>query len=115
MFGFSIDRLRDSVSLRDLLHVAIAVLMCAVVLFLDLRTSSDITESFLTPLAFIAVYPVKRNWATFLVMIAALAAITLGGLFEEEGEAVEAMLFNRGMAVAVVVGVAFLINRVTAS
>jgi diguanylate cyclase (GGDEF)-like protein len=115
MFGFSIDRLRDSASARDLMHVAISLLLCAVVLFLDVRTSSDITESFLLPLAFLAVYPVKRDWATFLTAVAAVAVVVLGAVLEDEGEAIEAMVFNRGMTVAVIVGVAFLINRVTAS
>src|SRR6516164_3747882 len=115
MFGFGIDRLRDSLSLRDAAYVALAVLFCAFVLFLDVRTSSDITEAFLAPLAFIAIYPVKRNWATFLITVLALGTVAGGGYFEDEGEAIESMMFNRGMAVAVILGVCFLIYRVTES
>src|SRR5258707_2031083 len=115
MFGFSLDRLKDAISLRDLDYIGLAALFCGFVLFLDIRTSSDITEAFLTPLAFIAIYPVKRNWATFLTAVLALGTVVLGGWFEDEGEATGAMLFNRGMAVAVVLGVCFLIYRVTES
>src|ERR1041384_591928 len=99
MCGFSFDRLRDAMSLRDLGYVSFGVLYCVGVMFLDISTSSDITEAFLTPLAFIAIYPVKRNWATFLIAAFALGAVIGGGLFEDEGEAIEAMMFNRGMAV----------------
>jgi diguanylate cyclase (GGDEF)-like protein len=100
---------------RDLLWTALAVLLCAVVTWLDIRTSSDITEAFLVPLAFIAVYPVRRDWATVVTTIAALGAVGLGAWFEDEGEAVEAVLANRGMAVLVILGIAFLMNRVTTS
>src|SRR5258708_39434186 len=109
MFGFSLDRLKDAISLRDLGYIALAAPFCGFVLFLDIRTSSDITEAFLTPLAFIAIYPVRRNWATFLTAVLALGTVILGGWFEDEGEAFEAMLFNRGMAVPGVLRGCFLV------
>src|SRR3954471_23709077 len=115
MFGFSIERLRDSVSFRDLGHVAVALLLCAVVLFLDVRTSSDITESFLLPLAFIAIYPIKRNWATFLVCAVAIAVVALGAMLEDEGESVDAMLYNGAITIVVIAGTGSLLNRVTES
>src|SRR5260221_533418 len=84
MFGFSLDRLKDAISLRDLGYIALAALFCGFVLFLDIRTSSDITEPFLTPLAFIAIYPVNRNWATFLTAVLALGTVVLVGRFGGE-------------------------------
>ena len=44
MFGVSFDRLRDSLTLRDLLHVVIAVLWCACVVLLDVATDADIVR-----------------------------------------------------------------------
>jgi diguanylate cyclase (GGDEF)-like protein len=103
------------VSVRDLLLVAAAVTLCAGVGWLDVRTSADITEAFLLPLAFIAVYPVRRDWATVAVALVAIATVVVSALLEDEGESVEAMVVNRGMTVVVLLGIAFLLNRVTAS
>ena len=97
------------------LHVGAAIAICALVAWLDIRTNSDITEAFLVPLAFIAIYPLKRDWATALITAAAIAAVLAGALFEDEGESIEAMLINRGMTIVVILGIAFLLNRVTAS
>src|SRR5258706_3990070 len=104
-----------SISLREVLHAAAAVLLCGGVLYLDVRTSADITEAFLLPLAFLAVYPIKRDWATYLVAAAAIATVIGAALLEDEGELLEAMLVNRGMTIVVVIGIAFLLHRVTRS
>jgi diguanylate cyclase (GGDEF)-like protein len=115
MFGFSIDRLKDSISLRDLLHVAIALLWCACVVLLDIATDADIVEAFLTPIALLIVYPVKRNWATGLIALVCLVVVIAGAAMEPPGESVTAMLYNRTITTIVLLGITFLIWRVTAS
>jgi len=104
-----------SVPVRDLTYTAVALAFCAAVLLVDLQTDADIVEAYLYPLAFIVIYPVKRDWATFLVAAAGVAGTIYAALREVEGESVEAMFFNRGMTIIVIIGVAFLLNRVTAS
>jgi diguanylate cyclase (GGDEF)-like protein len=101
--------------MRDLAHVAVAVALCGGIAYVDVQTTSDITEAFLVPLAFILVYPLKRDWATAVVALAAIAAVVAGALFEPPGESLSAMAVNRGMTIVVVIGVAFLLNRVTRS
>ncbi len=100
---------------REIAFTAAALVVCAAILWLDVSTSADITESFLLPLAFIAVYPLRRHWATALVLAASIAVVVFGALLEDEGESVQAMLVNRGMTIVVLVGIAFLLHRVTAS
>src|SRR5262249_36886261 len=95
--------------IRDLSFAALSLVICALVLYLDVRTSAGITESFLLPLAFIAVYPLKRDWATFMTAVAAMAVVILGALLEDEGESAEAMFVNRGMTMVVIAGIAFLL------
>jgi diguanylate cyclase (GGDEF)-like protein len=104
-----------SVPVRDLTYTAVALAFCAAVLWVDLQTDADIVEAYLYPLAFIVVYPVKRDWSTFLVAAVGVAGTIYAALREVEGESVEAMFFNRGMTIVVIIGVAFLLNRVTAS
>jgi diguanylate cyclase (GGDEF)-like protein len=87
--------------------------LCLAVAWIDIQTTSDITEAFLAPLAFILVYPLKRDWATFLVAAAAVGAVVAGALLEPAGESLQAMVVNRGMTIVVIAGVAFLVNRVT--
>ena len=101
--------------IRDFLHVAAALTTCAAVAWLDMQTSSDITEAFLVPLAFIFIYPLKRDWATVLTAAAAIAAVVVGALLEPDGETMDAMVINRGMTIVVILGIAFLLNRVTHS
>jgi diguanylate cyclase (GGDEF)-like protein len=108
--------IRDmSMPMRDLICTAAALALCGAVLWLDARTSSDITEAYLFPLAFVIIYPVKRDGVTFLVAAAAILGTFAGALLEDAGVSIRAMLFNRGMTLIVIVGIAFLLNRVTAS
>jgi diguanylate cyclase (GGDEF)-like protein len=103
------------IPIRAALQLSAGLALCVFVLWLDVRTSSDITEAFLLPLAFIAVYPLKRDWATAVIAVAGIAATVLGALLEDEGESLEAMLVNRGMTIVVLLGIAFLLTRVSAS
>jgi diguanylate cyclase (GGDEF)-like protein len=102
-------------TVREASLVGLALAICGVVLWLDVRTSADITESFLLPLAFIAVYPIRRDWATLLITAAGIAVVILGALLEDEGESAEAMFVNRGMTIVVLLGIAFLLYRVASS
>jgi diguanylate cyclase (GGDEF)-like protein len=100
---------------RELVHTAAALVLCAFVLYLDTRTSGEITEAYLAPLAFIVVYPVKRDWATLVVAVAALLVVVAGALLTDRGQSLRALFANRGMTVIVILGVAFLLHRVIAS
>ena len=115
MFGFSIDRLKDAMSPRDVLYVTIGVLWCVCVIFLDTATDADIVEAFLTPISLLVIYPVKRNWATGLITLVCLATIVLGAVMEPEGTSISSMLYNRAITIVVMLGIAFLIYRVTES
>jgi diguanylate cyclase (GGDEF)-like protein len=101
--------------IRDFLHVAAALAVCCAVAWLDIQTNSDITEAFLVPLAFIFIYPLKRDWATVLTALGGIAAVVAGALLEPDGETMDAMVINRGMTIIVILGIAFLLNRVTHS
>jgi len=100
---------------RDLAFTAAAVVLCGVILYADAQTNGDITEAFLYPLAFILIYPVRRDWATILVAVLGISFTFLAVLLEDGGESVEAVLINRGMTAIVILGIAFLVSRVTAS
>jgi diguanylate cyclase len=100
---------------RDVAAALAASAFCGFVLWLDVRTNGDTVEAFLVPLALIAVYPLKRDWVTLLVATAAVTTVILGATLEDEGESTQAMIMNRGMAIAVVLAIAFLLNRVTHS
>jgi len=101
--------------MRDLLHLAGALAFCGVVLWFDVNTNADISECFMLPLAFILVYPLKRDWATCLVAGAGIGVTILGALLEDEGESTAATLVNRGMTIIVIVGIAYLLTRVARS
>jgi diguanylate cyclase (GGDEF)-like protein len=109
------DRFGGALTVRDVLQAGLGLAICVGVLLLDLSTNSDITEAFLLPLAFIAIYRVRRDWATGLITAVAVTVAILGGLLEEAGESLEAMLVNRSMTLAVIVGIGFLVHRVSAS
>src|SRR5579871_3396223 len=100
---------------RDVLCLAGALVYCGGVLWLDIKSSADISECFMLPLAFIAVYALQRDWATYLVAGSAIAVTILGALLEDEGESTAATLVNRGMTIIVIIGIAFLLVRVTRS
>ena len=101
--------------MRELTHVLAALALCGGIAYVDVQSSSDVTEAFLLPLAFVLIYPLKRDWATAMVAVAAIAATIVGALFEPPGESLSAMTVNRGMTIVVILGVAFLLNRVTRS
>ena len=100
---------------RDVAAALAASAFCGFVLWLDVRTNGDTVEAFLVPLALIAIYPLKRDWVTLLVAAVGIAVVILGAVLEDEGESTRAMIMNRGMAIAVVLAIAFLLNRVTHS
>src|SRR5260221_2524741 len=96
-------------------HLALlvgAIAFCVVVLLVDIGTSADITEAFLYGIAFIAIYPLKRDWATLLVLIAAITCTILGGMLEDEGEGGIGGIINRGNAIIVMCGVGLLLWKV---
>ena len=115
MFRKYFDRFGDAFTPRDLLQAGLGLAICLGVLKLDVSTNSDITEAFLLPLAFIAIYRLRRDWATGLITVVAVAVAILGSMLEDDGESLEAMLVNRTMTVAVFLGVGFLLHRVSAS
>jgi len=114
MFRKFLDRFEGVVTLRDLAHVTAGILYCIAVLLLDMSTSSDIIEAFLLPLAYIAIYPIKRDWAVLLVAAVAIACVFVG-LTDDDGESLAAVVVNRAMTIAVIIGVGFLLHRVSAS
>jgi diguanylate cyclase (GGDEF)-like protein len=96
-------------------HLALligAIAFCVVVLWVDIGTSADITEAFLYSLAFIAIYPLKRDWATLLVLIVGIICTILGGMLEDEGEGGIGGIINRGNAIIVMCGVGLLLWKV---
>jgi diguanylate cyclase (GGDEF)-like protein len=101
--------------IRDLFYTAVALAFCGVVLWLDVQTNSDITEAYLYPLAFIAVCMVKRDWATYLVAAVAIIGTLAPTLLKDPGDSFEAMVVNRAMTIVVIVGIAFLLKRVSAA
>jgi diguanylate cyclase (GGDEF)-like protein len=114
MFRKFWDRFEGAVTPRDLAHTAAGIAFCIAVLLLDMSTSSDIIEAFLLPLAYIAIYPIKRDWAVVLVAVVAIACVFIG-LTDDDGESLAAVVVNRSMTIAVIIGVGFLLNRVSAS
>jgi len=114
MFAKFLDRFDGVVTPRDLAHVTAGILYCVAVLLLDMSTSSDIIEAFLLPLAYIAIYPIKRDWAVLLVAAVAIACVFVG-LADDDGESLAAVVVNRAMTIAVIIGVGFLLHRVSAS
>lgn len=85
-----------------------------VVFLEDVRSSSDYNESYLLALALVVVYPVKRDWATLLVLVLAITAAILSALLEPGGQTDPGTWANRGCMIAVMSGVAFMVSRVTA-
>jgi diguanylate cyclase (GGDEF)-like protein len=94
------------------LRVGASVVFCAAVFWLDIHSASDVTAAFLYSLALIAIYPVKRNWATLLIATLGVGLTVLGAVLGDRGESWRASLLNRSMIVTVVAGIAYLLNRV---
>ncbi|HUA55141.1 MAG TPA: GGDEF domain-containing protein, partial [Candidatus Sulfotelmatobacter sp.] len=91
------------------------MVFCSVVLWLDVATSADFNECFLLPIAVAAAYPIRRDWATWLIVAVAVATVVLGAVLEPEGESLNAMLTNRGVTVVVILVIGLLMSRVTSS
>ena len=100
---------------RELSWLAAALAFCGVVLWLDVATSADFNECFLLPIAVAAAYPIRRDWATWLIVAVAVAMVVLGAVLEPEGESVNSMLVNRGVTVVVIFVIGLLMTRVTRS
>ncbi len=94
--------------------LAFALVFCVVVCLEDIRSSSDYNESYLLALALVVVYPVKRDWATLLVLCCGVTAAIASALLEPGGQADPGTWANRGCMIAVMSGVAFMVSRVTA-
>lgn len=94
--------------------LAFALVFCVGVFIIDVRSSSDYNESYLLALAIVFIYPVKRDWATLLVLILGITASVASALLEPGAGTDPGTWANRGCMIAVMCGVAFMVSRVTA-
>jgi diguanylate cyclase (GGDEF)-like protein len=103
----------DPLTKIEMALLAAAVAYCSAILWVDIRTASEFSESFLYSLALILVYPIKRSWAILFVTLMGISFTIFGKLFEEEVEAGIGGIFNRGMAILVLCAFGFLLWRIT--
>jgi diguanylate cyclase (GGDEF)-like protein len=94
--------------------LAFALVFCLGVFLEDVRSSSDYSESYLLALSLVIVYPVKRDWATLLVLVCSISAAIASALLEPGAQSDPGTWANRGCMIAVMSGVAFMVSRVTA-
>jgi diguanylate cyclase (GGDEF)-like protein len=97
----------------ELALLASAIVYCAIILVIDIRTASEFSEAFLYSLALILVYPIKRKWTILFVTLLGISFTVFGKLFEDEAEVGIGGVFNRGMAILVLGAFGFLLWRIT--
>jgi diguanylate cyclase (GGDEF)-like protein len=90
-----------------------AVVYCCAILWIDLRSATDFTTPLLYGLALSAAYPIRRDWAIWLVTVIAIGFTVAGWLLAGATEPSVGGLMNRGATIVLLVALGFLVWRVT--